>query len=280
MANNAMKVETNDLKNCANKYETLAKQYEDDLLAVGNKLSECQNYWQGSFASDFDAIIDDINKVRVAVYDDTTQLAKFLEEAANLYEKYDGDIARALQDNPALKAADYPDGVVPSVHVLSQDDLLSIYQDATKAAYGDIKNTDGSVSCSALTRRKAIRHGFLDYPSRFAVNGRDVVNTITDTNTFSVTKYSGADCLTQLITAEGQPITDIVVSFDTNPSPIPSLKAAGHVLYIDQIVDGKVYYSDNNRPYEAQVKTIDEFLTSYKPWNGAPSGCAHLKKKV
>lgn len=294
MANNAMKVETNDLKNCAKAYEKLAEQYKDDLVAVGNQLSECQNYWQGSFASDFDAIIDDINKVRVAVYDDTTQLAKFLKEAAELYEKYDGNIARALQDNPALKAADYPDGVVPSVYVLSESELRNVCEGSKSRAKAESEfpiwyndpPTNSVPSCAWLTKRKAEQYGFKGVNESWGGDGKDVVRNIPlETYDFRATKYSGDDCLQQMLDAEGLPIRDIIVSFPKGPGD--PYGEWGHVMYIDQIVeldDGTrmVYYSDNNRIDTLQMKTVDEFLNWYNivGQNGAPSGCAHLKKKV
>lgn len=114
MAKNAVKVETDQLKACANTYKTLAEQYKNDWQAIENKLNECKNYWQGSFASDFDEVLKKVNDARNSVYDNTMTLATFINEAADLYEKYDGDIARALRDDPNKDAADYPSGVVAS----------------------------------------------------------------------------------------------------------------------------------------------------------------------
>lgn len=274
MANNTVKVRTNQLMDCANKYETLAKQYEDDLLAVENKLSECQNYWQGSFASDFDAIIDDINKVRVAVYDDTTQLAKFLEEAAKLYQKYDADIARALQDDPSKNAKDYPNNVAPAAYLKSEADLASFYKKTSDIAKRGTKNVGGGVSCAELTKAKMNENGF--HMARIG-NGNQTYGIIQSNDEFHAKHYPGNNCLKDLLEETDQPVTNIVVSFPTNSSP--GNEQYGHVFYIDQIVDGQVYYSDNwvGGGTQPLVCPVDQLLARYKGLgNGDPIGCIHL----
>lgn len=114
MAKNTVKVETDQLRACANNYKTYAQQYNDDWQVIENKLNECKNYWQGSFASDFEEVLKKVNKTKSYIYDNTIELANFMTQAADLYDKYNGDIARALREDTSKKANDYPEGVVAS----------------------------------------------------------------------------------------------------------------------------------------------------------------------
>lgn len=182
------------------------------------------------------------------------------------------DIIKPTHTAPDLPTAEQPNTVQASAPVSSPEELQEIYNASANAVTGG--NPDGSVSCALLTKEKARQHGF--NPEWWG-NGKEVVGNIpTETDSFRATKYQGDDCLRQMLAAEGEPITDVVVSFPQSPKYGTQY---GHVVYIDQIVDGKVYFSDNTAPGQAKIKTVDEFLSSYYRYNGAPSGCAHLKKK-
>lgn len=114
-------------------------------------------------------------------------------------------------------------------------------------------------------------------------NGKDVVSHLADTSgrtdlPFTQTKYKGTNCLKDLIASHGDPATDIVVSF-------PDVKSwedgelYGHVVYIDAIVDGKVYLTDTANASKFRVyDSIDAFLNKYAESFGRASGAVHFQK--
>jgi uncharacterized protein YukE len=261
-------VETDELTAFATKYKKLVDEFDKVSEKIISKTKSYDDYWKGSFTSDLDEKVKSLTSVRKAVVENGNSLVTFVNGAVEQYIKVD----RNLADQSTINNSDYPDNVKVSVHVMSQQELQSIYSNSTNTTNIGY-NPNGSYSCAWLSKRKAQQHGF---NANWSGNGKDVVNNIKETNDYSVTKYSGGNCLQDLINSEGQPVTDVVVSFPLSPNYGSQY---GHVLYIDQIVDGKVYYSDNTNPSKACVKTIDEFLSYYKKYNGTPSGCAHLKKK-
>ncbi|MBQ8183844.1 MAG: WXG100 family type VII secretion target [Clostridia bacterium] len=267
MAKQKIKVETDTLTQLAGKYKTLAEEYKACCEGLENKLKEYDAYWKGSFSEDFDDEIKNLKKEKNKVYDNCVGLANFLDEAVKLYKQVD----QGLIPKDTVNRKDYPDGVEVSEHIPTDEELRNLYKNSVTSGIG--KNPDGSVSCAALTKRKAQQHGFnyIGYG-----NGNQVYDRIQSNESFNVTKYSGGDCLSKLVAAEGEPVANVVISFPRSPK---WGNKYGHVIYIDKIVNGKVYYSDNNSPSTAKVKTIDEFLRSYNGSNGSPIGCAHLKKK-
>lgn len=281
MAKNTVKVETDQLRACANNYKTYAQQYNDDWQVIESKLNECKNYWQGSFASDFEEVLKKVNKTKSYIYDNTIELANFMTQAADLYDKYNGDIARALREDTSKKANDYPDNVVPSVHIKTQEELSKIYSEATSIASKGTRNVGGGISCAEMTKAKMKLNGF---DMERIGNGNETYYNINSNDKFNADKFPGANCLYDMLNVTGQPVTDIVISFPYAASK--GNKKYGHVIYIDQIVDGKVYYSDNwvgtdgiDRK-KGMVCTVEELLANYKRYgNGDPIGCIHLTKK-
>lgn len=94
-------------------------------------------------------------------------------------------------------------------------------------------------------------------------------------------KYSGVNCLTKLINANGgKDVYNIVVSF---PKSYRSTSTVGHVLFIHAIKDGKVYYSDNYR-YAGKaegsmlVKTVSEFTNYFSSNYSGINGAVHFVK--
>lgn len=202
--------------------------------------------------------------------------------ASGIYPKISGNIFQSLpNNNPNSNStnsnstngnASSNNSSTKNTTIKSSEELQQLYNNSVHDGIG--KNPNGSVSCAALVKRKAEQHGFA--PNWYG-NGKDVVNNITETASYSVSKYMGNNCIKDLIAAEGDPITDIVISF---PSSTSYGTKYGHTIYVDQIVDGKMYFTDNRNPSVAKCMTIDEFIRTYNASScGYPSGCAHLKSK-
>lgn len=202
--------------------------------------------------------------------------------ASGIYPKISGNIFQSLPNNNANSNstnnnstngnASSNNSSAKNTTIKSSEELQQLYNNSVHDGIG--KNPNGSVSCAALVKRKAEQHGFA--PNWYG-NGKDVVNNITETASYSVSKYMGNNCIKDLIAAEGDPITDIVISFPSSPSYGTKY---GHTIYVDQIVDGKMYFTDNRNPSVAKCMTIDEFIRNYNASScGYPSGCAHLKSK-
>ncbi|MCH5314356.1 MAG: hypothetical protein J1E81_00475 [Eubacterium sp.] len=267
----SIKLETNDLTACAQKYKTIADDFNKNCNSVLSKISEYDNVWKGTFTQDLDSKVDKLKSVQNSIYTNCLDLVDFINKAVEQYIKVD----KGLAAQSTIGTADYPDNVKVSVHVKSSQELQDIYNASKQKANNMTKNVDGSISCASLTKAKAEANGF---NADWNGNGNQVYNNISagEHSNYAATKYAGGNCLQDLIKAEGEPITDIVISFPKSPSYGTKY---GHVLYIDQIVDGKVYFSDNIAPTTGKVLTIDQFLKNYANSNGTPIGCVHLKKK-
>ncbi len=251
-----IKVETDELTACAKRYKELADRFNEICNSIIAKMGEYDNVWKGSFTQDFEEKEKSFKNNQELIYKSCTTLADFINGAVQKYI----DVDRGLADKSTIGTADYPDNVKPSMHIYSDEELNTIYNNSTQTT-GIKYNPNGTYSCAWLTKRKAAQHGFV--PS-WSGNGNQVYGNIQSTNDYNATKYPGANCLNDMIANEGQPITDIVISFNPN-----------HVIYIDKIVDGKVYFSDNRNPAKMLIKDINSF-----PYQGYTAvGCAHLTKK-
>ncbi len=87
-------------------------------------------------------------------------------------------------------------------------------------------------------------------------------------------KYPGNTSLEALISAnKNRPVYNIVVSFEKNGTG-----TAGHVMLIDAIINGKVYYSDNSAPGLLKTQSsIAAFKSAYYSYNGNIVGVVHIK---
>lgn len=92
----------------------------------------------------------------------------------------------------------------------------------------------------------------------------------------SQVKYSGSSGLENLIKAnKNAPVYNVVVSFQRNPGTVQTY---GHVMLIDAIINGKVYYSDSSKPGVLLVSnSIAAFKSTYYKTNGNIVGVVHLK---
>lgn len=84
-------------------------------------------------------------------------------------------------------------------------------------------------------------------------------------------KYANLESLVKA--NNNRPVYNIVVSFERNPGG-----TNGHVLLIDAIINGKIYYSDNFKPGVLLTSnSIAEFKSKYSTSNGNIVGVVHLK---
>jgi uncharacterized protein YjdB len=173
---------------------------------------------------------------------------------------------------------------VPAFHdfsdIKTEAALQTLYNTSVSGAsdiwYNDDAHTQ--ISCAWLTKRKAVQHGFV-YPDWYG-NGKQVYGIMHDTDYYTVKKYAGSNCLNNMVSAEGKRLTNIVVSFPHTRDQYGNIDTRyGHVLYIDQIVNGIVYWSDMDNTTQMKKGTIAEFLNRYSYPNGAPVGCVHIIKK-
>ena len=266
-----IKIETNDLTACANKYKVLADDFNNNCNSLLAKISEYDNVWKGSFTQDLDEKVKKLKSAQKSIYNNSIQLADFIDKAVEQYKKVD----RGVAEQSSTGTEDYPNNVNVSVHVKSQQELQDIYNKSAARANTMTKNVDGSTSCASLTKAKAIENGF---NADWYGNGNQVYNNISagEHSNFIATKYEGGDCLQKLIDSKGQPVSDIVISF---PQEYGGGTRWGHVVYIDQIVDGKVYFTDNRAPSTGKTMTVEEFVSKYTNSNGTPIGCVHLTAK-
>lgn len=139
--------------------------------------------------------------------------------------------------------------------------------------YSGIK--PGTVNCTwyTLSRIKYNLGRSIIFATHTGLNGNQWFGQIVSDPT-SQAKYSGENALDDLVRANGnRPVYNIVVSFPRNGSG-----TAGHVMLIDAIINGKLYYSDNSQPGVFTVSnTIADFKARYKGSNGSMLGAVHLK---
>lgn len=243
MANNGVRVETDQLKACSETYKTLAEQYKDAWTSIENKLNDCKNYWQGAFASDLDEVIGSLKKAQESVYENTTQLAVFINEAAELYEKYDGDIARALRDNSNLNATDYPNNVDPSIR---EGQILSnVNPSDPKVSPNGFTNYNGKGNCTWYADNRWSEKN-PDCPLSFtgggSLNAKYWDDKI-DGNKFNVLSTYNSN------------------NIQANSIAVSNLGTYGHVAYVESVRDGKVYFTEDG-----------EFYTRPHTWAKNPDG--------
>lgn len=271
---------------CAKRMEQIAKELNNmvSIKQISNS--------EGATVQKSNECIEQINDTikLLGVY--TSILAKDLVNIRSQFENMDKDLSSKLSNlGYVTTPSSQNTGTISIigkgeswVETKSNDELSDydngILSDGSTSVWGRFNKyysgiRSGTVNCTWYTGKKCDSNGFnLNYFS--PGNGKDWYNGIQSTDTYNATKYAGENCLSDLINAKGDPVTNIVVSFPY------SYKGGeyGHVLYIDQIVDGNVYYSDNGSPGKRICVTIDEFLAKYKnSGNGSPIGCVHLESK-
>lgn len=129
----------------------------------------------------------------------------------------------------------------------------------------------GTVNCTWYTFVR-IRHNLgriVLFASEGGLNGKHWYGKIVSNS--NQIKYAN---LENLIEAnKNRPIYNVVVSFERNGTG-----TAGHVMLIDAIINGVVYYSDNSQPGKFLTKnSVSEFKKAYSGFNGNIVGVVHLK---
>ena len=266
---NRISVGTNELKACAATYKNLANAFDANCENLMKKIDEYESFWKGSFSKDFDEKVTKIKKVRKSIVKNSAELAAFIEAAVEKYIQVDQGLAQSSE----IGNKDYPGNVI---HIRDGDELNKYYSEAVSAASKGTKNVGGGLSCAELTKAKMKLNGF--YMERIG-NGNQTYANIVSNDRFNAEKYPGGNCLNDLINSTGQPVKDIVISFPYAASE--KNRKYGHVIYIDQIVDGKIYYSDNwGETKKGVVCDLNQFFEKYPPKKfGTPIGCTHLTKK-
>ena len=88
--------------------------------------------------------------------------------------------------------------------------------------------------------------------------------------------YHGSNALADIMRDYGNIAGPIIVSFPLSPNATPR-DAFGHVMLIDAIIDGMVYWSDSgSMGVQRGPQTIDAFLSYYEKHNGLPQGAMIL----
>lgn len=273
-----IKVETDELSASATTYRKEAESIKTTGDQILEKFHLLDNCWKGGFSKDFSSQTNALKKAVYDIYENSIKLSTFVEGAVKTYIEID----RGLKLRTDVDKADYPYNVTVSVHIKTQEELSKLYSEAIEIASKGVRNKGGGISCAGVTKAKMKLNGF--EMDRIG-NGNECYSNINSTDQFNADKYPGANCLYDLLNTKGQPITDIVVSFPYGASE--ENRRFGHVVYIDQIVDGKVYYSENyGEAKKGLVCSVEKFLSNYsskkangQTRNGEPIGCVHLTKK-
>jgi hypothetical protein len=133
--------------------------------------------------------------------------------------------------------------------------------------------TPGTVNCTWYTYAKSMYYG---KPVLFSTpGGLDGKNWYSKavSNSRQV-KYYGNNGLEALITANmNRPVYNIVVSFQRNGTG-----TNGHVMMIDAIINGVIYYSESSSPgiWRSAI-SVAAFKSKYLSYNGSIVGVVHLK---
>ena len=265
-------VKTSELKACAAAYRNLSASFDTNCNNLLKKIDEYESVWKGSFSKDFDGKVTKIKKVRKSVVKNSTELATFIDGAVEKYIQVDKGLAQSSQ----IGNNDYPSNVVDDSEAIpTQEELQNNIYNVLEAHADEIPNNPakygGTKNCVEVSKYKAKLHGFNLYGFS-GLGGANGYNNIHETDSYSVTKYGGANALKELVEKEGQPITNIFVSMG-HP----------HTIYIDKIENGIVYFSDNRNLSGAKTCSIDNFPGYKKDGKIDTSytigGVAHLKKK-
>ncbi len=131
--------------------------------------------------------------------------------------------------------------------------------------------TPGTVNCTWYTFVR-IRHNLgrtVLFTSAGGLNGKYWYSKIVANS--NQIKYAN---LEDLIRANrNRPIYNVVVSFERNGTG-----TAGHVMLIDAIINGVIYFSDNSKPGVLTTRnSVADFKNLYSGFNGNIVGVVHLK---
>lgn len=95
-------------------------------------------------------------------------------------------------------------------------------------------------------------------------------------------KYPGGDSLNRILADNGGVAYNIVLTFNAFYSSSGSYVPYGHVVFINAIIDGVVYFSESfssrfsGNEGSAQAKTFSQFVNYYYNYFGEPIGAIHM----
>ncbi len=117
-------------------------------------------------------------------------------------------------------------------------------------------------------------------------NGNQVYNNIKEGTTstgYTKKKYSGNNCLNNILSANSGNVYNIVVSWTYQYGYSNSNPGAGHVLFIHAIIDNTVYFSDNYT-YSGKaegsplIMSLSTFMSKWNGMYGNAIGAVHFTK--
>lgn len=176
---------------------------------------------------------------------------------------------------------------------LKINDICNTYWDAHNR-YQELYSQHGSFNgnCGSYTFRQMKLSGIIGKGSKnestmlgknyYNLYKGKVENGITTTSGgYNIEAYGGSNGLQDLLNAHlGEDLHNIIISY--NPSKIYGSKEnpeAGHVMFVNRIVNGVVFFTESNRWYdkanrvwhgdgEVTAMPVDEFLHDYPGANG------------
>ncbi len=141
--------------------------------------------------------------------------------------------------------------------------------------------------CNLFTRYNAAYLGIININADSDMNGygRDFVNNTSTGKTstgWTKTKYSGSNCLSQIINANGGGnVYNIIVSWNHQYGASDSSPGAGHVCFIHAIINNTVYMSDNYKYGSVPegsplVFSLSDFMSKWNGMYGYARNAVHL----
>jgi len=134
------------------------------------------------------------------------------------------------------------------------------------------KYNNGNINCTWYTYAKSIYYNTpVLFTSAGGLDGRQWFGKVVPS--IHQIKYAGNNGLEALISAnKNRPIYNVIVSFEKNGSG-----TSGHVMMIDAIINGKIYYSESFSPgvWKSEA-SVSNFKSKYYAHNGSIVGVVHL----
>ncbi len=112
--------------------------------------------------------------------------------------------------------------------------------------------------------------------------GNLISNAVTK-HGYKQVKYGGNNCLNDIVSAKGNEVYNVVISFKHQYGKTDKNPGYGHVVLLHAIIDGYVYFCEcygNKKASEGQPqkRTVNAFLSAYKSSYGTVLGAIHFCK--
>jgi len=139
--------------------------------------------------------------------------------------------------------------------------------------------------CGAYVRYQLIALGIIsEADSDVRGDGNKIYNNTNSGKTtqgYNKTKYSGNNCLRDIISANGGNVYNILISWTYQYGGSVSNPGAGHATFIHAIIDNVVYYSESYNSSgiaegSPHTRTLDSFYSRYNNSYGNAIGAVHF----